>query len=155
MLVFDRNGSGSVTRGADLVGGFDDLTALDTNHDGKLDASDTTWGQLKAWVDATGTAQSAASSLISLSQLGIVSIDLAATRVNQDSNGNTIVDQSTFTWADGHTGNIAGVGLATVAQQASSLTSAMAAFNGGSAGSVPPTLMHAPERAGMLLATGR
>jgi hypothetical protein len=154
MLVYDQNGSGSVTRGADLVGGFDEMTALDTNHDGRLDASDSTWNSLKAWVDATGTAQFDSSSLISLDKLGVVSINLGAQRVNRDSNGNTIVDVSTFAWADGSTGDIAGVGLATINQQVSALVSAMAGFNAGSTASVGVVPVQAPGYASPLLATG-
>jgi hypothetical protein len=43
--------------------------------------------------------------------LGIASIDLDAAPENEDSNGNTILAYGSFTWADGKTGDIAGVNL--------------------------------------------
>jgi hypothetical protein len=63
-LVLDRNGNGQIDDGSELFGpksgnGFQDLAALDSNHDGVIDASDAAYAQLKLWtgVDASGKDQ--------------------------------------------------------------------------------------------------
>lgn len=140
MLVYDAAHSGIVKNEDSLVSGFDALKALDSNGDGKLDASDAAWSDLKVWVDQGGTGQFNAGSLYGMAQLGIASIDLRARHMNQNDHGNTILDDSSFTRSDGTTGDIAGVNLSfnpmsnlnTVQTQASTqlnqLIGAMASF---------------------------
>jgi hypothetical protein len=140
VLVYDATHSGTVKNEDSLVSGFDALQTLDCNGDGRLDASDAAWSDLKVWVDQSGTGQFNAGSLYGMAQLGIASIDLRARRVNQNDHGNTILDDSSFTRTDGTTGDIAGVNLSfnpmsnlnTVQTQASTqlnqLISAMASF---------------------------
>jgi hypothetical protein len=111
MLVYDPTDSGTVTDDAALVGGFDALKALDSNSDGEINAGDAAWNSLKVWVDPTGTANFQSGELFSLSQLGITSINLNGQQVNENSNGNEILVDSTFTYANGSTGDIAGVNL--------------------------------------------
>ncbi|MDR6450278.1 hypothetical protein J2794_006419 [Paraburkholderia terricola] len=117
-LVFDPNDAGNtmaVTQDSQLVAGFGALQALaqqvDGSGSGTLTASDALWNSLKVWVDTTGSGQFQSGELYSLSQLGITSLDLDGTQVNRDSNGNEILVDSTFTRADGSTGDIAGVNL--------------------------------------------
>jgi len=117
-LVFDPNDPGNttaITQDSQLVGGFDALQSLAQTFDGSdggtLDASDALWNNLKVWVDTTGTGQFENGQLYSLGQLGITSINLDGVQVDQDNNGNQILVDSTFTRADGSTGNIAGVSL--------------------------------------------
>ena len=111
MLVYDPQGTNTVTQDSNLVAGFSVLDTMDTNHDGKLDGNDAGWANLKVWVDQSGTAAFNSGSLYSMAQLGITSINLGALQVDQNSNGNTILDDSTFTFANGTTGDIAGVDL--------------------------------------------
>ncbi|NWB99497.1 hypothetical protein HX882_26760 [Pseudomonas gingeri] len=143
LLVFNEKATGVVSSDSDLVQGFGALKLLDSNQDGVLNASDAAWEQLKVWVDTTGSAQFDSGSLYSLDQLGITSIKLGATAVSLDSNGNTILDQSSYTKNDGTHGVIDGVSLvfnanntASTTAQADQLVSAMAAYNAQSQASV-------------------
>jgi trimeric autotransporter adhesin len=111
ILVYDPTGKDSVAQDSDLVAGFSMLDSLDSNHDGVLNASDAGWSDIKVWVDQNGSGNSTPDSLYSMAQLGITSINLNALAVAQNSNGNTILADSTFTFADGTTGDIAGVDL--------------------------------------------
>jgi hypothetical protein len=87
-----------------------DMQALkdvfDTNHDGKLDAGDADWNFFKVMV----TNPDGTTTLESLSQLGITSIDLTPNKnmiVLPD--GSRIEGQTTFTKSDGTTGAAADV----------------------------------------------
>ncbi|MDR6475163.1 hypothetical protein J2778_002663, partial [Paraburkholderia graminis] len=117
-LIFDPNDADNttvITQDSQLVGGFGALQSLaqraDGSGSGSLTAGDALWDDLKVWVDTTGTGQFQSGQLYSLSQLGITSINLDGTQVNRDSNGNQILVDSTFAYADGTTGDIAGVNL--------------------------------------------
>ena len=63
--------------GAQSGDGFADLAALDGNADGVINASDPAFADLSVWVDANGNGQLDAGELVSLSSLGITSINLA------------------------------------------------------------------------------
>ncbi len=108
-LVNLPDGKTGVTQDADLVQSYAALRSLDTNHDGQLDASDAAWSNLKVWVDPVGHADPSQGTLVSLGDLGIVSIDVNATPDRHSDNGNTILDDGSFTRNDGTKGNIAGV----------------------------------------------
>ncbi|WP_322086059.1 hypothetical protein [Burkholderia sp. BCC1999] len=137
----DRNNTNVVTQDSQLVGGFDELQKLAQHADGTahgtLTASDALWNSLKVWVDTTGTGQFQTGQLKSLDQLGITSLNLDGTQANRNNNGNQILTNSTFTRADGSTGDIAGVNLmydpgATadkVDSQMRSLIAAMASYD--------------------------
>lgn len=112
VLVYDPNNTGTVTDDANLVAGFGALSTLANQSGGVLDASNSIWDELKVWVDPTGDANFQQGQLYSLSQLGISSIDLNSTVEQINNNGNTILNDSTFTWNNGTTGDIAGVNLA-------------------------------------------
>ena len=115
LLVYDPDGSNSVTGDRDLVAGFDALKELagevDGASSGTLSASDALWSKLKVWVDTTGTGDFHSDQLYTLGQLGITSINLNAANVERNSNGNTILADSSFTRSDGSSGDIAGVAL--------------------------------------------
>jgi Ca2+-binding RTX toxin-like protein len=120
LLVWDRNGNGTIDTGAELFGdftmlpngtlapnGFAALAALDSNGDGVIDASDPAFAELKLWRDASQDGQTGSGELISLAEAGIVSLNLAHTLKNQVlANGNTLAREGTFTRADGTTGGM-------------------------------------------------
>ncbi|WP_181925917.1 hypothetical protein [Cupriavidus taiwanensis] len=156
-LLYDPNDTDNttaITQDSQLVAGFGALQSLAQQVDGMgtgtLGASDALWQTLKVWGDTTGTGQFQSGQLYTLDQLGIAGINLDATHISQDSNGNTILDDGTYTRADGTTGDIAEVNLMfnpgngqtpsaadTFAQkQVNQLIQAMAAYAPDAAGSI-------------------
>jgi hypothetical protein len=114
VLVFDADGNGKVssskefafTEWDDAANG--DLEALrnvfDTNANGKLDAGDAQWAKFKVMVDGQ---------MVSLTSLGITSIDLTAKGSGQTfSDGSSISGTTTFTRSDGTTGTVGDAVLA-------------------------------------------
>src|SRR5262245_16783984 len=123
VLILDADGSGNV----DNPQAFNftrwdptartDMEALahvfDTDHDGKLDAGDARFADFKVLV----TNQDGTTTLKTLSELGITSIDLVTDNTTTTlADGSTIHGRSTFTRTDGTTGTAADVSLAYDAQ---------------------------------------
>jgi Ca2+-binding RTX toxin-like protein len=112
LLVQDNNGNGKIDNITELFGnsamdGFSALKALDTNHDGVIDAQDPGFANLKVWVDANGNGVTDPGELYSLADLDITFITLTTQTVNQRTGGNVIAEIATYTRADGTTGQIA------------------------------------------------
>lgn len=121
-LVLDRNGNGTIDTGAELFGvdtvrvdgtwatdGFDALSDLDSNADGIFDASDEAFALVQIWRDFNQNGISAVDELFSLSELGIVSIDLNASSQNVNlGNGNVQTATAAHLTIDGEgqTGNL-------------------------------------------------
>ncbi|MCL4537309.1 MAG: hypothetical protein M1610_06950 [Nitrospirae bacterium] len=119
ILVMDRNEDGVINDGKELFGdqtilsngqkasnGFQALSELDENKDGKIDSNDAAFNQLKIWQDIDGDGYSSSDELISLSDAGIQSINTGYANTNlTDANGNTIKQAGSFTRTDGTTGN--------------------------------------------------
>ncbi|MEY9427047.1 hypothetical protein ABH975_002362 [Bradyrhizobium ottawaense] len=119
VLVLDLNDSGVIKQANQVNFRLWDPTAtsdmqalldvFDTNHNGKLDAGDGNWSKFKILVtNADGT-----TTLRTLAELGIVSIDLIAN--NQSivlPDGSAIKGQTTYTKSDGTTGAAADVTFA-------------------------------------------
>ncbi|MBN2653557.1 MAG: hypothetical protein JXR79_00375 [Nitrospirae bacterium] len=117
LLVMDRNNDGIINDGKELFGnstilgdgtkasnGFEALAELDTNADGKVDASDAAFSQLKVWQDLDGDGYSTADELKTLGEVGIKSINTGYTDAAvTDANGNDHKQLGTFTWNDGTT----------------------------------------------------
>jgi len=122
LLVLDRNSDGIINNGTELFGdqtilqngqtasnGFQALAEFDVNSDGRIDANDAVYTQLKIWQDLDGDGYSQADEMKSLSDLGINAINMAHTVTNiPDGNGNTQVQAGTFEKADSTTGQIGG-----------------------------------------------
>ncbi len=115
VLVLDADGDGKISRSSEFVftewdsSATTDLEALkhvfDTNGNGKLDAGDARWSEFR--VDVNGQ-------LVTLSSLGITSIDLTPTGSGQTfADGSAITGTTTFTRADGTTGAVGDAVLAT------------------------------------------
>ena len=110
VLVYDPSGD-PITQDSQLVAGFSALANLAQTDSSTLDASNPLFGSLSVWVDPTANAQFQPQDLYTLQDLGITSINLAATPENRNSNGNVIEADSAFTWDGGVTGDIADVAL--------------------------------------------
>ena len=121
LLAMDRNGDGVINDDGELfsdqtilqsgfmaTSGFEALAELDSNQDDKIDAADPAFEQLIVWTDANGDGQSSPEELFGLYEIGIESISLDSTTVNEtDDNGNTVRKLGSFEWTDGTTGQIA------------------------------------------------
>ncbi|MEQ1814631.1 MAG: hypothetical protein ABL860_09320, partial [Candidatus Nitrotoga sp.] len=128
--MFDRNGNGIIDSGVELFGdvtpayattsasngligsgriadGFAALAQEDSNCDGKVDAGDLNWAQLKVWRDLNQDGISQSNELTSLTDAGIESFNTARTLNSQMlPSGNQIADLGIFTRADGSTSSI-------------------------------------------------
>ena len=110
------NADGSVTTTSTTTyapNGFAALASLDSNNDGIIDANDPAFAQLKLWRDTnqdgvsntTNTGTGNTSELISLSEAGIVSLNLTNILKNQtQTNGNLLTREGSFTKIDATTG---------------------------------------------------
>lgn len=120
MLVFDRNNNGVIDDGSELFGdktimnngtyaanGFQALSELDTNKDGRIDSSDELFSELKVWIDSNRDGISQKNELYSLTDLGITSLSLSAQNYNKtDSEGNVVSKKATVTYEDGTVGDM-------------------------------------------------
>ena len=122
LLVRDLNGDGVINDGRELFGigtqlangqraghGYDAMADLDGNKDGRLDAQDAAFSQLKVWKDVDLDGQTDAGELQGLVDLGIVSLDLNYALTSKDSNGNHVAMVSSYTTADGQQHQMADV----------------------------------------------
>lgn len=104
MLCVDRNGNGMIDNQSELFGGvsggFADLSFYDTNHDDVINSDDNDFSKLLVWIDSDSDAYSSPDELHSLTDLGIVSINLNATPVDYRINGNLITHEATFVTED-------------------------------------------------------
>jgi hypothetical protein len=80
-----------------FVNGFAALKSLDSNSDGKFDASDATFNTLRVWVDANSDGKTDAGELKTFADLGITQINLANTAQSGDvRDGNEVLASGTF-----------------------------------------------------------
>jgi hypothetical protein len=122
LLALDLNNDGVINNGTELFGdstrlgsvnkaqdGFQALAQYDGNQDGVIDGLDVVFANLKVWVDANQNGMSEASELNTLAQLGVQSLQLAATPGTQMDNGNLLALLSTWTDTNGHAHALADV----------------------------------------------
>lgn len=85
-LFLDRNLNGQVDGGRELFSnsvvslserGLQGMRWVDSNYDGRLDAADPVWSELKVWQDANGNGLAEEGETKSLSQLGITELNYA------------------------------------------------------------------------------
>ena len=117
LLAWDKNGNGKIDNGGELFGnntllasgakaanGFAALAELDSNHDGKIDANDTAFTQLRVWKDGDSNAVVADGELLSLAAAGVQSINVSFTSQTQtDAQGNQHLQTGQYTRTDGST----------------------------------------------------
>nr|QIM10433.1 hypothetical protein PlAlph_3250 [uncultured Alphaproteobacteria bacterium] len=122
-LVRDLNGNGQIDNGTEMFGnhtvlqngknavnGFEALKDLDSNGNGKFDAEDEAWSQVKVWRDANTNGIVDSGELLTLEQAGIESINLKYDYQKEaDENGNLEIQQGTFNRTDGTTGKVSDV----------------------------------------------
>jgi len=129
-LVFDRNANGVIDDGSELFGsgtvlqsgslarnGFEALSELDSDGNGRIDARDTGWEQLQLWSDRDGDGVSQPGELAAIGASGLVTLELGyfvATRC--DGRGNCERERSALSWSDSsgvHAGAVVDVYLRT------------------------------------------
>jgi hypothetical protein len=141
LLVLDRNGNGSIDSGAELFGsattladgskannGYAALAELDSNHDGKVTASDAGFSSLEVWVDGNSDGVSSTAELHSLASLGITSLSLNTSSDISKDNGNFVTLGSSYQTADGSSHGMADVVFVAnnpIAQQVSGMAHAI------------------------------
>ncbi|OUR91704.1 hypothetical protein A9Q81_17305, partial [Gammaproteobacteria bacterium 42_54_T18] len=115
LLVVDRNADGVINSGRELFGdqtllesgelatnGYEALAEFDSNNDGLINSEDEKWLDLKIWKDLNRNGVSEVEELLSLEELGLQSISLAAEESGtDDGNGNILVSQSEVVRSDG------------------------------------------------------
>ena len=132
VLVLDRNGDGRIANGSELftltaqsAGARPALATLDSNGDGKLDATDKQWSALRLWADRNQDAYASAGELSSLADLGIQSINL--TPISGAVAGQTNVKGVVATYTNGTTRTLWDVDLSPQAPSGKPLTTSYAA----------------------------
>jgi hypothetical protein len=122
LLARDLDGDGQIDDGRELFGegtqlgdgrravdGFEALSALDENGDGRVDGADAGYASLVVWRDADADGVTDAGELLSLGSLGIVSLSTQARVTTQFDAGNYIGLTSGYERADGTQGELADV----------------------------------------------
>ncbi len=108
-LVIAPPSGQAITNGSQLIPTFASLAALDTNHDGILDSRDAGFANLRVWQNSTDDGVFHADQLHTLQFEGVASINLGATDINAYDNGNFVMQDSSFMYNDGSTGDVASV----------------------------------------------
>jgi hypothetical protein len=125
LLVRDRNADGIINDGSELYGagtrnaagqrmgnGYAALGLEDSNGDGKVNAQDANFSELKLWVDANHDGKTDAGELHGLMDFGIVELNLDYVLGTATDNGNLLGMTSTFIREDGSQHQMADVWFA-------------------------------------------
>ena len=117
-LAIDRDGDGKIGSGLEIsftqdkAGAETDLeglAAFDSNGDGALTPGDARFGEFRLWQDVNSDGLSQAAEIRTLTQAGIAAISLAPAPTGQSlatTAGNVILNEASFTRADGSRGSI-------------------------------------------------
>ncbi|WP_054758356.1 hypothetical protein [Methylomonas koyamae] len=117
-LVLDKNANGTIDSGRELFGdamlksngllaadGFDALRDLDANLDGKVDAADAQFANLRLWRDLNQDGISQTNELFTLGSQNIGAINVGSTEHSQVlANGNQLADIGSYVKTDGSSG---------------------------------------------------
>lgn len=134
LLALDRDGDGMITSGHELFGygetislqgdspvldpngldiqfesGFAKLQEYDLNYDGRIDAEDEIYAELRVWKDLNQDGVSDEGELLTLEEANVASISLWSYRVNEMLGANFISDRSAFETFSGETRQVADV----------------------------------------------
>ncbi|QPK64518.1 calcium-binding protein [Methylomonas sp. LL1] len=119
-LVLDKNANGKIDNGRELFGdafvksngqlaadGFDALRDLDANLDGKVDATDAQFANLRLWRDLNQDGVSQADELFTLGSQNIAAINVGSSEHSQIlANGNQLADLGSYVKTDGSSGTL-------------------------------------------------
>jgi hypothetical protein len=106
---------GSATQldnGQDAGHGYAALAQLDSNRDGRVDATDHKFGELKLWVDSDHDGFTDIGELKGLIEMGVASLDLNYATSDRMDNGNAVAMVSGYQRVDGSTHEMADVWFA-------------------------------------------
>ena len=94
-------GSATLIDGATAQNGFEALSALDDNGDGRVDASDSNWSELVVWTDVNADRISQPTELATASEAGLeyLSLDYDV-EPRCDERGNCEMERAEFGWRD-------------------------------------------------------
>ncbi|MBJ7439816.1 MAG: cadherin domain-containing protein [Sphingopyxis sp.] len=120
MLAIDRDKDGMITNASELSflsekegakNSWEGLAALDSNKDGKLDKTDTRFGELKVWADRNADGISQGDEIKSLLELGVAEIGLRslATSDSVKVGHNLALSTATYKRENGTTATIGNV----------------------------------------------
>jgi hypothetical protein len=125
LLVRDRNGNGTIDNGSELYGvgtrnadgqrmgnGYAALALEDDNRDGKINAADSSFKELKLWIDGNQDGKTDAGELRGLVEMGVIELNLSAFSSDRVDNGNLVALISSYTASDGQTHEMADVWFA-------------------------------------------
>jgi VCBS repeat-containing protein len=123
ILAYDVDGNGKIDNGSEIfsphfaggsyVDGLAALATLDSNHDGKIDATDEAFSKLTIWQDLNHNGISDAGELSSLADHQIASLSLDASASNTDINGQSVLADGSYTLTDGSAGHFVEVAFDT------------------------------------------
>ncbi|MBZ9793910.1 cadherin-like domain-containing protein [Rhizobium sp. 3T7] len=123
ILAFDVDGNGKIDNGSEIfsphfaggsyVDGLAALSTLDSNHDGKIDATDEAFSKLTVWQDLNHNGITDSGELSSLADHSISSVSLDANASNAEINGQSILADGDYTLTDGSTGHFVEVAFDT------------------------------------------
>jgi hypothetical protein len=114
LLAIDTNNNGKIDDITELFGddkqpAFDKLRRFDSNHDGKINASDADYSKLLVWQDLNTDGRTDSGELKTLQEAGVKEISLTETKTDSYQNDNYISTSATFTKFDNSTSQIADV----------------------------------------------
>ena len=102
-----------LSNGATAAHGYAALAELDSNNDGKVNALDKAFNELRVWIDANSDGISQVSELHTLMSLDIQSLNLEHQENSKDfGNGNRLTHIGSYTKIDGTTGEMGDVEFA-------------------------------------------
>jgi hypothetical protein len=123
-LVIDLNGDGLVDNAAELSllglksgakNSFEALETLDSDRNGRVDAGDARFGELRIWSDGNGNGVTDAGELMTVAEHGIASIGLSIQAPQQQPvklGENAVIATGAFMRVNGSTGTVADAALA-------------------------------------------
>jgi hypothetical protein len=124
LLVRDLDQDGVIDDGTELFGsatkladgtraneGFQALAALDSNRDGRVDAQDAAFSELRVWVDANSDGKTDAGELKTLKDVGVASLLVDPSKSDRMDNGNLIGLLASYETTDGRRAELADVWL--------------------------------------------